>query len=464
MNSNYHSSLSRILSLFALGLFMFTAACTQPSTVDSAAPVSKVTQPEWSKNATIYEVNVRQYTPEGTFSAFSEHLPRLKEMGVDILWFMPIHPIGKINRKENENSMGSYYSVQDYKAVSSDYGTAEDFRAVVQQAHSLEMKVILDWVPNHTAWDNPWTENKDWYVLNEEGDFIPPLGTDWTDVIQLDYTNEEMRAAMIDAMKYWVAEFGVDGYRCDVAGMVPTDFWIRAHAELDEVKDVFMLAEDGEPELLIEAFDMNYAWEYAHIIREIAKGAMTFDRLDSLLAEDAKKFPENSYRMYFTSNHDENSWNGTDIEMYGDNFQNFAVLSATIDGMPLVYSGQEAVLDKQLLFFEKDEIEWKDYELVDFYTDLLALNKRNEALWNGAHGANPVRISSPEGTYAYQRNKDDFGVYVGLNNTQMAQEISFPLEAGTTYKVYGMDFVEYEANSNDVVSIPANSWLIFSTH
>lgn len=464
MNSNYHSSLSRILSLFALGLFMFTAACTQPSTVDSAAPVSKVTQPEWSKNATIYEVNVRQYTPEGTFSAFSEHLPRLKEMGVDILWFMPIHPIGKINRKENENSMGSYYSVQDYKAVSSDYGTAEDFRAVVQQAHSLEMKVILDWVPNHTAWDNPWTENKDWYVLNEEGDFIPPLGTDWTDVIQLDYTNEEMRAAMIDAMKYWVAEFGVDGYRCDVAGMVPTDFWIRAHAELDEVKDVFMLAEDGEPELLIEAFDMNYAWEYAHIIREIAKGAMTFDRLDSLLAEDAKKFPENSYRMYFTSNHDENSWNGTDIEMYGDNFQNFAVLSATIDGMPLVYSGQEAVLDKLLLFFEKDEIEWKDYELVDFYTDLLALNKRNEALWNGAHGANPVRISSPEGTYAYQRNKDDFGVYVGLNNTQMAQEISFPLEAGTTYKVYGMDFVEYEANSNDVVSIPANSWLIFSTH
>ena len=464
MHSNYHSSLSRILSLFALGLFMFTAACTQPSTVDSAAPVSKVTQPEWSKNATIYEINVRQYTPEGTFSAFSEHLPRLKEMGVDILWFMPIHPIGKINRKENENSMGSYYSVQDYKAVSSDYGTAEDFRAVVQQAHSLEMKVILDWVPNHTAWDNPWTENKDWYVLNEEGDFIPPLGTDWTDVIQLDYTNEEMRAAMIDAMKYWVAEFGVDGYRCDVAGMVPTDFWIRAHAELDEVKDVFMLAEDGEPELLIEAFDMNYAWEYAHIIREIAKGAMTFDRLDSLLAKDAKKFPENSYRMYFTSNHDENSWNGTDIEMYGDNFQNFAVLSATIDGMPLVYSGQEAVLDKQLLFFEKDEIEWKDYALVDFYTDLLALNKRNEALWNGAHGANPVRISSPEGTYAYQRNKDDFGVYVGLNNTQMAQEISFPLEAGTTYKVYGMDFVEYEANSNDVVSIPANSWLIFSTH
>ena len=464
MNSTTSFLPWRIVSLCIAGLFILLAACTQPSTMDAVAPVSKVEHPEWSKNATIYEVNVRQYTPEGTFNAFSEHLPRLKEMGVDILWFMPIHPIGKINRKETERSMGSYYSVQDYKAVSSDYGTEEDFRRMVEQAHGLGMKVILDWVPNHTAWDNPWTENKEWYVLNEVGDFIPPLGTDWTDVIQLDYTNDEMRAAMIDAMKYWVAEFGVDGYRCDVAGKVPTDFWVRAHAELDEVKDVFMLAEDGEPELLIEAFDMNYAWEYAHIIREIAKGAMTFDRLDSLLAEDAKKFPDNSYRMYFTSNHDENSWNGTDLEMYGDNFQNFAVLSATIDGMPLVYSGQEAVLDKQLLFFEKDEIEWKDYALVDFYTDLLALNKRNEALWNGAHGANPMRISSPEGTYAYQRNKDDFGVYVGLNNTQMTQEISFPLEAGTIYKVYGMETVDYEATGNDVMSVPANSWVIVSTH
>ena len=464
MNSTTSFSPSRIVSLCIAGLFVLSAACTQPSTMDAVAPVSKVEHPEWSKNATIYEVNVRQYTPEGTFNAFSEHLPRLKEIGVDILWFMPIHPIGKINRKETESSMGSYYSVQDYKSVSSDYGTKEDFKRMVEQAHGLGMKVILDWVPNHTAWDNPWTENKDWYVLNEEDDFIPPLGTDWTDVIQLDYTNEEMRDAMIDAMKYWVAEFGVDGYRCDVAGKVPTDFWVRAHAELDEVKDVFMLAEDEEPELLIEAFDMNYAWEYAHIIREIAKGAMTFDRLDSLLAEDAKKFPDNSYRMYFTSNHDENSWNGTDVEMYGDNFQNFAVLSATIDGMPLVYSGQEAVLDKQLLFFEKDEIEWKDYALVDFYTDLLALNKRNEALWNGAHGANPIRISSPEGTYAYQRNKADFGVYVGLNNTQMTQEISFPLEAGTIYKVYGMETTQFEATGNDSMGVPAHSWVIVSTH
>jgi len=161
MNSSTSFSSTRIVNLCIASLFVLSAACTQPSTMEAVAPVSKVEHPEWSKNATIYEVNVRQYTPEGTFNAFSEHLPRLKEMGVDILWFMPIHPIGKINRKETESSMGSYYSVQDYKAVSSDYGTDEDFRRMVEQAHGLGMKVILDWVPNHTAWDNPWTENKD---------------------------------------------------------------------------------------------------------------------------------------------------------------------------------------------------------------------------------------------------------------------------------------------------------------
>jgi hypothetical protein len=454
-------------SLWILGLLTIVGAlaCTTSQQVDdSSTPVSKIIQPEWSKNANIYEVNVRQYTPEGTFNAFAEHLPRLQEMGVDILWFMPIHPIGAINRKENENSMGSYYSVQDYKKVSSDYGTEEDFRSLVALAHELGMKVIIDWVPNHTAWDNPWTENKDWYVLNEQGSFIPPLGTDWTDVIQLDYSNQEMRAAMIDALKYWVEEFDIDGYRCDVAGKVPTDFWVQANAELNEIKDVFMLAEDGEPELLIEAFDMNYAWEYAHVIRQIASGAMGFDRLDSLLAEDAKKFPENSYRMYFTSNHDENSWTGTDLEMYGDNFQNFAVLSATIDGMPLIYSGQESVLDKQLLFFEKDEIEWKTYELVPFYTSLLDLKTRNEALWNGSYGANPERIISPEGSYAYHRTKGDYAVYVGLNNTSQPIQISMPLTPGFEYKVLGLDQSVLVAESEQTIELDAHSWVIVSTH
>ena len=216
-------------------------------------PVSKVVHPEWSKNANIYEVNIRQYSPEGTFNAFTDDLPRLQAMGVDIIWLMPIHPIGELNRK---GTLGSYYAVQDFNAVNPEFGTEEDLRALVNKAHELGMKVILDWVANHSAWDNVWTINKEWYTLDEEGNFVPPI-EDWSDVIDFNYDNPELREAMLSALEYWVREFDIDGYRCDVAGMVPTDFWVHAHTELDKIKDVFMLAEDGEPELLLEAFDMN---------------------------------------------------------------------------------------------------------------------------------------------------------------------------------------------------------------
>jgi len=371
---------SIVLSLFVASLFI---ACS-PAEKAVEKKASIVVHPEWSKNANIYEVNIRQYSEEGTFNAFREDLPRLKDMGVKILWLMPIHPIGKINRKETEESRGSYYSVADYKKVNPNFGTEEDFRMLVDEAHEMGFKLIIDWVANHSAWDNPWTENKEWYELTEEGNFMPPRGTDWSDVIQLDYKNEEMRVEMLDALKYWVREFDIDGYRCDVAGMVPTDFWVNARTELDKIKPVFMLAEDGEPELLHEAFDMNYAWTYAHTIREIAKGEQTFKDLDSLFESNSKRFPDNAYRMYFTSNHDENSWTGTDTEMYSANFENFAVLSATVSGMPLIYNGQESGLDKQLLFFEKDEIEWGTYKYSDFYKMLLSLKKDNEALWNGS--------------------------------------------------------------------------------
>ncbi len=447
---------SLLITFLIAGLFVGCA----PKEQSTDKKQSVVEHPEWSKNANIYEVNIRQYSEEGTFDAFRKDLPRLKEMGVKILWLMPIHPIGLENRKETEESLGSYYSVQDYKKVNPNFGTEEDFRELVNEAHELGFKIIIDWVANHTAWDNPWTENKDWYELDEDGNFMPPRGTDWSDVIQLDYTNEDMRAAMTDAMVYWVREFNIDGYRCDVAGMVPTDFWVNAHKEMDKVKDVFMLAEDGEPELLYEAFDMNYAWEYAHIIREIAKGEQTFEDLDSLFARDRRRFPDNSYRMYFTSNHDENSWNGTDPEMYGDNFENFAVLSATVKGMPLIYNGQESDLDKRLEFFEKDEIEWKDYKYADFYTMLLDLNTNNKALWNGAFGGETVRIDSPEGTYAYSREKGDHKIMVAINNNSESTTIEMPEWGNENYTVYGVMEGTTDLSS---VTLPANEWIIIST-
>ena len=445
-----------LLSIFVASVF---AACSPAEKPVEKKP-SQVVHPEWSKNANIYEVNIRQYSEEGTFKAFQEDLPRLKEMGVKILWLMPIHPIGKINRKETEESRGAYYSVADYKKVNPNFGTEEDFKNLVDAAHEQGFKLIIDWVANHSAWDNPWTENKDWYELTEDGNFMPPRGTDWSDVIQLNYESEEMRAAMLDALEFWVREFDIDGYRCDVAGMVPTDFWENARVELDKIKPVFMLAEDGEPELLHKAFDMNYAWEYAHVIREIAKGEQTFEDLDSLFERDSKRFPENAYRMYFTSNHDENSWNGTDPEMYGDNFENFAVLSATVKGMPLIYNGQESDLDKRLEFFEKDEIEWKNYKYADFYKMLLTLNTENEALWNGDFGGETIRVESPEGTYAFKRKKGDHEIWVAINNNSETSTISFPESNQDELNVYGVLDGISEFSS---IELPANEWIIIST-
>jgi glycosidase len=226
--------------------------------------------PEWSHDAVIYEVNVRQYTPEGTFDAFSKHLPRLQELGVKVLWFMPIHPISVKNRK---GSLGSYYAVQDYKKVNPEFGTFDDFKKLVEQAHDMGFKVILDWVANHTGWDGTWISNHpEWYNRDSLGQIIPPVA-DWSDVADLNYNMSEMRAAMIDALKFWVAEANIDGYRCDVAGMVPVDFWEEARAELDKIKPVFMLAEDeSESELLVNAFNANYGWELHHIMNMGAKG------------------------------------------------------------------------------------------------------------------------------------------------------------------------------------------------
>ncbi|MCP9292935.1 alpha-amylase family glycosyl hydrolase [Gracilimonas sediminicola] len=442
-----------------LALSVIVGGCNQPKQNSDKATVSSVEQLEWSKNSSIYEINVRQYSEEGTFEAVRKDLPRIREMGVRILWLMPIHPIGEKNRK---GPLGSYYSVQDYKDVNPNFGTKADFARFVDEAHQLGFKVIIDWVANHTAWDNPWTENPEWYELNEEGNFMPPRGTDWSDVIQLDYENEEMRAAMTDALEYWVREFDIDGYRCDVAGMVPTDFWKEAIDSLNTIKPVFMLAEDGEPELVKEAFHMNYAWQYAHTIREIAAGHQTFQDLDSLMQASEANFPSSSYRMYFTSNHDENSWNGTDPQMYGDNFENFAVLSATIDGMPLIYNGQESGLDKQLEFFEKDPIEWKEYKYQDFYTTLVGLKRDTPALWNGDFGGDLEFIRVPEGSegvLAYKRQKNESEVVVVLNFS--SDRKSVPLsevgvdESYTTYNSTSLMVTSQE------ISFGPNQWVIF---
>jgi len=346
--------------------------------------VSETVVPEWSHDASIYEVNIRQFTQEGTFGAFAGHLPRLKEMGVEILWLMPVHPIGVKGRK---GTLGSYYSIKDYKAVNPEFGTMEEFKSLVSQAHLMGMKVILDWVANHTAWDHEWiTKNPEWYSTDSIGTIIPPVA-DWSDVADLNYNNQEMRAAMIDAMKFWVEEADIDGFRCDVAGWVPDDFWVEATQTLNQVKPLFMLAEDeGNLNLLVKSFNMNYSWTFHHIMNRIAKAEAGLAEVKSYFERADTTYPLGSYAMQFTSSHDENSWNGSEYERLGPAVKTMAALSFAVPGMPMIYSGQEAGLEKRLEFFEKDPINWDNLEMQEFYKKLIELKKTNKALWNGTAG------------------------------------------------------------------------------
>ncbi|WP_167610955.1 alpha-amylase family glycosyl hydrolase [Maribellus sediminis] len=429
-------------------LAFVVGACSN-STQKTTAPVVDENPLAWSDDAVMYEVNVRQFTPEGTFNAFATHLPRLQELGVEILWFMPIHPIGKENRK---GTLGSYYSIQDYKAVNPEFGTFEDFKSLVKQAHEMGYKVLIDCVANHTSWDNVWmSEHKDWYTLDSLGNVLPP-NPDWSDVADLNYDNEEMRAAMIDAMEYWVAEADIDGYRCDYAGGVPTDFWEEARASLDEIKPVFMQAEDQDHlDLLNMAFDCNYGWTMHHYMNEIYSGEKSVDDIKTYFAQVDSTYPFGTYPLQFTSNHDENSWNGTAYERLGDAVKTFAVLSFTIPGMPLVYSGQEAGLDKRLEFFEKDEIDWnRDPSMTELYKQLIDLKQENPALWNGEAGGEIefLETSAPEKLLAFTREKEGNSVLVVMNLSAEPLAGTVESEAGVYSSYFAGGEITLDANAN----------------
>ncbi|WP_421764952.1 alpha-amylase family glycosyl hydrolase [Ekhidna sp.] len=402
-------------------LALLIGACSQPPSDQSA--MVEASFPERAKDMVIYEVNVRQYTPEGTFNGFIDHLPRLEELGVDILWVMPIQPIGEEKRK---GGLGSYYSIKDYTAINPEFGSMEDFKRLVDEAHKKDMLVILDWVANHTAWDHPWMEKDGYHTKDSMGNVISPV-PDWSDVADLNYENMDMQNEMIDALQYWVEEADIDGYRCDVAGFVPMEFWNRAKDSLDVVKDVFMLAEWDEPQMHEDAFHMTYGWGLHHYMNGVAKGEKNVDSLISFINKDLDRYPSDAFRMNFTTNHDENSWNGTVFERFGDGHKAYAVFVFTVQGMPLIYSGQEAGLDERLAFFEKDTIEWGDVAFQEFYASLVDLKHDNPALYNGEFGGEPnfMDTGNPM-VIAYERTKDNNQVTVVINLSGDNQSISLP--------------------------------------
>lgn len=416
-------------------LFTFGSNATTPTKTN-------VIHPEWSRDAVIYEVNLRQYTPTGKVADFAKELPRLKELGVDILWFMPIHPISEKNRK---GELGSYYAVKDYKGFNPEYGTIDEFKAMVDQAHELGMKVILDWVPNHTGCDNAWvTEHPEWFSRNEQGEMYGPF--DWTDVYELNYDNREMRAAMVDAFKFWLTEIGVDGFRCDVAMEVPTDFWNETRPQLQAVKpDLFMLAEASVPELHIDAFNMGYNWPMKDLFSEIAAtaGQYTFKKegepmktfpikhavaIDSLLADQAANYPGDTYLMNMITNHDLNSWEGTEFDRLGNLNKAFAVLSYTLPGMPLIYTGQETGMNRAFEFFKKDEAPaWEPHnEYFTFYQTLNNLKHSNKALRAGDQGGKMLRYPTVSNdVYVFSREAQGDKVVVMVNLGAKTADVTY---------------------------------------
>ncbi len=424
-----------IYTLFAF-LIILGTGCKSDSTSSSSkasekpevSAKDKRPLPAWASNANIYEVNVRQYTPEGTFTAFAKHLPRLKNMGVDILWFMPIFPISETKKK---GTLGSYYAVTDFKATNPEFGTKDEFQNIIDRAHTLGMKVILDWVPNHTGWDHVWIKsNPEFYTKDKDGNIIDPIdpGTGeswgWTDVADLNYDNNDMRKEMISDMLYWINNHKIDGFRMDVAHNVPNDFWKDATDQIYAANDsVFMLAESETIEHLNNGyFHAIYGWGMHHLLNDIAKGHKNASAIDSLLADKKGSITQGMY-MNFITNHDENSWAGTIEERMGEGGDAFAVLAATFDGIPLVYGGQEEPLTKRLEFFEKDDIGFKKFEKSRFLKTLLSLKKRNKALGNGSYSTPITKIGDSEHIYAFMKEKDGDKVAVMVNLSNEKQQI-----------------------------------------
>ncbi|MFC0603072.1 alpha-amylase family glycosyl hydrolase [Winogradskyella pulchriflava] len=393
------------------------------------------------ESAVIYEANIRQYSPEGTFDEFTKDIPQLKELGVKVIWLMPVFPISETKRKaegtkfasefpeeEQAKYLGSYYAVTDFTEINPEFGTKEDFRELVKTAHDNGIYVILDWVPNHTGWDHEWLKNHpEYYTKNEAGEIIHPKDTDWTDVADLNYDNLDMRKEMIEDMSYWVTEEGVDGFRCDVAGSVPLDFWETAIAELRNKKDVFMLAEAWEPELLDgNLFDMAYAWNGHHLMNGLAKGEKSVVEFDAYMEKIKTDYDADDILMNFITNHDENSWNGTIKERMGDKKELFTALTYTMPGMPLIYSGQEYDMEHRLKFFEKDSIPKKKGDYFEFLKKLGELKNANPALNGGKDAATYKRLDSEKDILMFERSKNGQALLFIGNFSDEGNKINVP--------------------------------------
>ena len=426
---------------FLIGVFIFS--CQSPKEearkpeekkvqVKTLAPISE----EVVARSVLYGANIRQYSEEGTFNAFAQDLPVLKKMGVKILWLMPINPISTTKSK---GPLGSYYAVSDYTKVNPEFGTLEDFKALVQKAHELGIYVILDWVPGHTGWDHHWIQEKsDYYLKNRKGEIIDPIdfrtgkSFGWTDVADLNYNNLEMREELRQAMVYWVKETDIDGYRIDQAYAVPPVFYDKTIEALREIKPVFLLAETDIYHPgginLVSKFDATYDWPGHQLSKEIAQGRRSATNYHRHIQRTNRLYGPENILVNFISNHDENSWNGTVKESYGAADHIFMAMNFTLPGMPLIYSGQEYDLNKRLRFFEKDSFPKVVGKTMELLQQLGALKNNHRALAAGTSAGSYKRINTTRDNQilAFEREKEGDTLVVVANLSKDYAQFTMP--------------------------------------
>ncbi|CAH1002363.1 Alpha-amylase 2 [Neolewinella maritima] len=420
-----------------------------------------MTHPEWAKTATIYQLNTRQFTPAGTLRAAAEELPRLQQLGVGIIWLMPVHPIGELHRK---GELGSPYAIRDYYGVNPEFGTLEDLKDFVRRAHVLGLYVILDWVANHTAWDNVLVSaHPDWYARDYKGDFRPTPWWDWTDIIDLDYRQPELHTYMRDVMCWWVREVDIDGYRCDVAGYVPLDFWEPTRQALDAIKPVFLLAEWEARDLHRSSFDATYAWSWHEAVHRICHGKADVSSLYVYYSWNERAWPTDAMRMTFTDNHDKNAWEGSMYELLGDGLEAAIALSFLGEGIPLIHNGQEAGLDQRLAFFERDPIPWRDHPLNELFQRLIALKRATSVLWNAPWGATMIRVPNTKESdvLSFVRQDGSSKIFAVLNFSARPQVLRFGERLYPGDYRDGMTQAAVTLREGDELTLEPWAWRVF---
>ncbi|MES3628823.1 MAG: alpha-amylase family glycosyl hydrolase [Longimonas sp.] len=428
MATTRYFSLSTLLAAAVLA-FMLAGGCEAP---DAPPPSEASSAASDVSDAVIYEMFIPDFSPEGTFQGAIERFDHLEQLGVNTIWLMPIHPIGEERAKTDIGELGSPYSIRDFYGVNPDYGTKDDLQDFVSAAHERNMRVILDLVANHTAWDHPWTEeHPEWYADGPEDGFSIPVmdgdTTDWTDVVQLNHDSEALHDEMIAMMQYWVREHDIDGYRADVAGLVPFDFWERAIDSLRTVKDpVFMLAEDAQPEMHDVGFDLTYAWPFYGSLVDTWAGEQSLPELIDVIESVESELPAGALRMRFTTNHDETAWDAPPPALFGGHEGSKAafVFATTLPGVPLIYNGQELGVEEPVPFFEATPYDWnRDDTLMPFYTEYMGIYTTSSAL---RRGTLDILTPDAEDAVLYRRVHDNEELLIAVNIRDASTTVSLP--------------------------------------